>query len=1580
MFKKFVTILTIISLALSTIAPLQLSADDDIGYEGRICRDLGILKGDTGVVDSAYLNTRPSRLQAAIMFLRLKGLEQDALSYTGGGSFKDAGTVAWKEGRNVLSYLKDHPEHGWIGDGVNFLPYNPIDSKAYYKVLLESLGYKQEIDGDGDFAWSSVLEFAEEMGLYKVADVKTFTVKSLAVATVEALETKMKNGSKKLIEHLVDIGDVDREEAIALGLYSKDLDAEIIEVKAISNSKVEVVFEEEVEMGDAADEDLYEITNLDIKDINVKNASAVIIDTSSMNENTVYTLVFNDKNYSFKGLKKDSYAPKLIKAECKDTDFVELSFDRVLDNQTAQDTDTYTIEGADVKSAELDSTNTKVKLITFGLQSGRSYELKIHNIKNGDGIATKLITKRFTGKKDTSAPKLNKLTVLNNIRLLLEFSDANGLDKTAAEDLDNYSITQSSGSLDVESARVKDRDDDGLWDSVELVTESQEPGRAYTLVIEDISDGSVLGNKITRDIKKEFRGKSRDKTEPEVARNPKAVTNTMVEIEFKDANALDVESACDIDNYDIDEDLEIEEIRIKNPKDLYSPEGRTVLLITSEMEKSESYTLVVRGIGDEFGNEMSGNSKKYRFKGAADDRTPPYVTSVECIDSKTIEINFDNTLDEESAENIGNYRINGLALATKAVLQEDDKTVRLTVSSLSSDKSHTLLLNNIKDLSGNALSNVSVSVLYNGSLYDDDPPEVDYIDAVNEKEVWIHFDEEVYAERARMKASGTSFEQVGSVLDDGTTVVMKALDQLDDDKEYEVTSLTGVWDLRNNPYELEDNLDFYGTDAENDPPEVDYWDQMDVRRFRVVFTEPVRLIKEGVSGIKNPGGVSIDWRAELNPDEEDTNEAYSTIDYLADKDIPADKEFRFNFTAMVCDYAGLGAYDEDDDEADSNSTILESFMEDEDEPYIEYVEAITRNKAQIVFSEAMRTAGSYKITYEDDDNKLRTVDINMVELDLEDTTRVNIFTEDEMSDEYIYILEPKTAAADIAGNRLDIDDLEIEFAGTNIMSSEYIQGVEMLNENTLRVSKSSRIYKVSSLYELDEDGDVLGENLIESTSRVSDNMHKIISQKPLLKDVRYKIAVDGLEYKFYGGVQDGDLELELPEREITYDDMDMDEHDVEVTRADGDKLDVDDSGDCFRIDRSESLRNGEILYIYVVRESDGVIIYGTRIKIEGMPTASSSNDITGFSFISLDPDVVGSIDEHNIIKLAVPYGTDIKHLAAAFSCSEGAAVKVGSETQVSGETENDFSEELIYTVIAEDGSKAYYTVIVSVKDSQLEKKITSFIFEEFEPDAVGVINEVNRMITLELPAGTAINELKPTIVTSEDTTISPQSGTENDFSQPVTYRITARDSSVQDYTVVVSSAKSSEKAFKKFGFLEPYAVGAIDEATKTISVKVPYGTDLRSLKAVFECSEGATVRIEGKEQKSGETVRKFTEPVYYNVIAQDGSKQRYTVIVTAALSSEKSIDEFSINNISPVAKGLINSDKRTIFVEVPEGTDLKNLIASFTFTGMSVQISGTGQVSGTTPNDFTNPVVYTVTAHDDSKVEYTVYINETKPI
>lgn len=67
-------------------------------------------------------------------------------------------------------------------------------------------------------------------------------------------------------------------------------------------------------------------------------------------------------------------------------------------------------------------------------------------------------------------------------------------------------------------------------------------------------------------------------------------------------------------------------------------------------------------------------------------------------------------------------------------------------------------------------------------------------------------------------------------------------------------------------------------------------------------------------------------------------------------------------------------------------------------------------------------------------------------------------------------------------------------------------------------------------------------------------------------------------------------------------------------------------------------------------------------------------------------------------------------------------------------------------------------------------------------------------------------------------------------------------------------------------------------------------------------------------------------------------------------------------------------DGSTIAAAVPFGTDVTALVATFSTTGQNVAVGGTTQVSDTTPDDFTSPVTYAVTAGDGSTRDYTVTV------
>jgi hypothetical protein len=94
----------------------------------------------------------------------------------------------------------------------------------------------------------------------------------------------------------------------------------------------------------------------------------------------------------------------------------------------------------------------------------------------------------------------------------------------------------------------------------------------------------------------------------------------------------------------------------------------------------------------------------------------------------------------------------------------------------------------------------------------------------------------------------------------------------------------------------------------------------------------------------------------------------------------------------------------------------------------------------------------------------------------------------------------------------------------------------------------------------------------------------------------------------------------------------------------------------------------------------------------------------------------------------------------------------------------------------------------------------------------------------------------------------------------------------------------------------------------------------------------------------------------------------------SAPSSAKAITAFSFQSLDPAVPGAIDQDAHTISVTVPSGTDVKHLVATFTTTGASVKVGSTTQTSGSTVNDFTDPVTYTVTAGDSSTQDYLVTV------
>ncbi|WP_258103248.1 DUF5018 domain-containing protein [Marinoscillum sp. MHG1-6] len=145
----------------------------------------------------------------------------------------------------------------------------------------------------------------------------------------------------------------------------------------------------------------------------------------------------------------------------------------------------------------------------------------------------------------------------------------------------------------------------------------------------------------------------------------------------------------------------------------------------------------------------------------------------------------------------------------------------------------------------------------------------------------------------------------------------------------------------------------------------------------------------------------------------------------------------------------------------------------------------------------------------------------------------------------------------------------------------------------------------------------------------------------------------------------------------------------------------------------------------------------------------------------------------------------------------------------------------------------------------------------------------------------------------------------------------------------------------------------IDKDVLTVDLKVTSQTSLTSITPTITLSEGATVSpVSGVAQD-------FSSAVTYTVTAEDGeTAQDWIVNITNALNAQTDIVSFSFSEQTGVA--IIDAVAHTVSVEVAEGTDLSALTPTITLS----------YGAGVSPNngvaqDFSNPVIYTVTAEDE---------------
>jgi hypothetical protein len=297
-------------------------------------------------------------------------------------------------------------------------------------------------------------------------------------------------------------------------------------------------------------------------------------------------------------------------------------------------------------------------------------------------------------------------------------------------------------------------------------------------------------------------------------------------------------------------------------------------------------------------------------------------------------------------------------------------------------------------------------------------------------------------------------------------------------------------------------------------------------------------------------------------------------------------------------------------------------------------------------------------------------------------------------------------------------------------------------------------------------------------------------------------------------------------------------------------------------------------------------------------------------------------------------------------------VKVGSVSQVSGQTANDFTNPVTYVVTAEDLTTKTYTVtvLVSQTNKSSEKDILTYSINGVN----GVISGNN--ITVTLPSGTSLSNLTAVYTTSPKSSVTTGANTTN-FTNPATYVVTAEDLTTKTYTVTVLVSQTNKSSEKD---ILTYSINGVNGVISgnNITVTLPSGTSLSNLTAVYTTSPNSSVT-------TGANTTNFTNPVTYVVTAEDLTTKTYTVTVLVSQttkSSAKDILTYSINGVNGVISG------NAITLTLPIGTSLTNLTAVYTTSPKS------SVTTGANTTNFTNPVTYVVTAEDLTTKTYTVTV------
>jgi len=213
--KRIIKIITVVLII--TMLSIQVIAASKVEHTSKAdaLKAVGLFNG---TAKGYELERAPSRLEAAVMLIRLLGKESAAKELNSPHPFTDV--PGWAN--PYIGYMYANGLSTGIGNNL-FGSDKAADAKSFATFVLRALGYN---DKDGDFTWGTALDFAVTQQVMTAAELKNlagqvFLRDEMVFLSYQGLKAKLKDSQDQLVDKLIAENSVAVDKAVIAGIADR---------------------------------------------------------------------------------------------------------------------------------------------------------------------------------------------------------------------------------------------------------------------------------------------------------------------------------------------------------------------------------------------------------------------------------------------------------------------------------------------------------------------------------------------------------------------------------------------------------------------------------------------------------------------------------------------------------------------------------------------------------------------------------------------------------------------------------------------------------------------------------------------------------------------------------------------------------------------------------------------------------------------------------------------------------------------------------------------------------------------------------------------------------------------------------------------------------------------------------------------------------------------------------------------------------------------------------------------------------------------------------------------------------------